>query len=113
MNRRSLLKALLALPVAAAAAPLSALAPKPFADCGFVSEKSPGDLVVNVCGHSCTLPVTMRQVPSRQVGTINVEIRCDTSKLEADLERIKKTISRDIWRKRLQSISLVSPKLQS
>jgi hypothetical protein len=90
MNRRHLLKALFAVPVAAIAAPLAAaLAPKPFADGGIVP---PIPYIVG----QCEIPVTTKAIPSHNPGTLCLEIHCDTSALNRDLSTIRKDIERHI-----------------
>ena len=101
MNRRNLLKALLVLPATAVAAPLAALAPKPFAKGGLVSHEV-GTIVI----HNCSLPISMVHTRSSKPGNVEIEIHCDVSRLQADLsslpDTIRRIIAQEAMRKRLR-----------
>jgi hypothetical protein len=86
MQRRNFLRALIALPIAAAAAPLDALAPLRLKAGGIV----PHNQLYLVGSHRCTLPVSTKIVPTPpgQHG-ITVEISCDTEKFSRDLEQVQ------------------------
>ena len=102
MNRRHLLKALFAVPVAAVAAPIAAaLAPKPnrFAEGGIISNHYP----CIVGEHCCELPVSIKPATSHNVGTLAVEVHCDTSQLEKNLEAVRNTIRNAIRRNAMRN----------
>jgi hypothetical protein len=82
MDRRNLLKAFFALPAAAVAVPLAALAPKPFAAGGIVHNDTP-----YLVGQGFVGPL---KGPSKNIGEVVVHIRCDTSQLEADIKSLIK-----------------------
>jgi hypothetical protein len=99
MNRRYLLKALVAVPVAAIAAPIAkALTVKPnrLADGGIAP-----DVLSLVGDHRCELPISVKPVPSTTVGTLTIEVHCDTSALETHLEKVKAVIQRSIEQNRI------------
>lgn len=96
MNRRYLLKALFAVPLAAVAAPLAAaLAPKPFAKGGIVPAGTPYLVGESLIPDSIHLPVTtsVDKGPT-QVGTITINLKCDTANLEDALLKIQRNFRR-------------------
>ena len=82
INRRFLLKGLLAVPAAAIAATVvAALTPKQ------------GEFPEEI-----RIPVTtsLNQGPSTKIGTLTINIKCDTDVLERDLERMRHAIKSHI-----------------
>jgi hypothetical protein len=98
MNRRNFFRGLFALPIAAIAAPLAALAPKPFADGGIIPQDKP--YIVGEHRFPC-FGVDDASPRTGKMGELVIHLRCDTTEFEADLEAAERRLKRIIAMKRL------------